>query len=195
MERSKALALLGLDDEATLDEISDALDQAVFQVRDHFLRQPVIPILAESRVKKCAQWSEVARALEVPNLGPPVPPPELMPLGDSLEASVLGHVENLRRCRSAMASTLDPESVAQIGHLLASIQSDYMEAFMALTKELAPTLEEAILAREEADWMALLAAIRAVGTEPGSERLRDSMISRERARMQNLINASLPTRR
>ena len=66
---------------------------------------------------------------------------------------------------------------------------------MALTKEMAPTLEEAIPAREEADWMALLAAIRAVGTEPGSERLRDSMISRERARMQNLINASLPTRR
>ena len=32
-----------------------------------------------------------------------------------------------------MASTLDPDSVAQLGHLMANIQIDYMRSFMSLT--------------------------------------------------------------
>ena len=66
MERSKALALLGLDDTATLDQITDALDQAVFKVRDHFLRSAIVPKLAEGRVEKCVQLSDVAQSLGVP---------------------------------------------------------------------------------------------------------------------------------
>ncbi|MEC7950862.1 MAG: hypothetical protein VX190_05845, partial [Bacteroidota bacterium] len=111
MERSKALALLSLDDTATTDAITDALDQAVFKVRDHFLRSAVIPKLAEGRVEKCVQLSDVAQTLGVPALGNPAPLPQTLPHGADLEALVLGHVENIRRCRNAMATTLDPDSV------------------------------------------------------------------------------------
>ena len=162
MERSKALALLGLDDTATLDQITDALDQAVFKVRDHFLRSAIVPKLAEGRVEKCVQLSDVAQSLGVPALGQPAPIPQTLPYGSDLEALVLGHVENVRRCRNAMATTLDPDSVAQLGHLMAKVQFEYMKTFLSLTETLVDgTYDGSVPAREEVDWMALLAAVRA----------------------------------
>ena len=72
MERSKAFTLLGLSENATSDDITDALDQAVFKVRDQFLRGAVIPKLAASRVERCVLLSDVAQTLGVAALGAPV---------------------------------------------------------------------------------------------------------------------------
>ena len=65
MERSKAYTLLGLEENATSEEITDALDQVVFKVRDQFLRGAVIPKLAASRVERCVLLSDVAQTLGV----------------------------------------------------------------------------------------------------------------------------------
>ena len=191
MERSKALALLGLDDMASLDEVTDALDQAVFKARDHFLRHAVVPLLAESRVEKCVQLSDVAQTLGVPALGSPAPLPQLLPHGTDLES-----LENLMRCRNAMASTLDPDSVAQLGHLMATAQTEYMRAFLAVTHTFAADQHPAsVPAREEADWMALLAAARAAQQSPGSSALLRDIVVKERARMTAMLTATLPTQR
>ena len=196
MERSKALALLNLDDTATTDAITDALDQAVFKVRDHFLRSAVIPKLAEGRVEKCVQLSDVAQTLGVPALGQPAPIPQTLPHGTDLEALVLGHVENIRRCRNAMATTLDPDSVAQLGHLMSKVQTDYMTAFLQLTSSLVNKAHEGTVpAREEVDWMALLAAVRAAKKGPGSGVLLQDLVAKERARMEAMLTASQPTPR
>ena len=196
MERSKALALLGLDDTATLDQITDALDQAVFKVRDHFLRSAIVPKLAEGRVEKCVQLSDVAQSLGVPALGQPVPIPQTLPYGSDLEALVLGHVENVRRCRNAMATTLDPDSVAQLGHLMAKVQFEYMKTFLSLTETLVDgTYDGSVPAREEVDWMALLAAVRASKKGPGSGVLLQELVVKERARMKAMVSSSQPAPR
>lgn len=196
MERSKALALLGLNDTATLDQITDALDQAVFKVRDHFLRSAIVPKLAEGRVEKCVQLSDVAQSLGVPALGQPAPIPQTLPHGSDLESLVLGHVENVRRCRNAMATTLDPDSVAQLGHLMAKVQFEYMKTFLSLTETLVDgTYEGSVPAREEVDWMALLAAVRASKKGPGSGVLLQDLVVKERARMKAMVSSSQPAPR
>lgn len=196
MERSKALALLGLNDTATLDQITDALDQAVFKVRDHFLRSAIVPKLAEGRVEKCVQLSDVAQSLGVPALGQPAPIPQTLPHGSDLESLVLGHVENVRRCRNAMATTLDPDSVAQLGHLMAKVQFEYMKTFLSLTETLVDGIYEgSVPAREEVDWMALLAAVRASKKGPGSGLLLQDLVVKERARMKAMVSSSQPAPR
>ena len=194
MERSKAFTLLGLDESASLDDVTDALDQAVFKVRDHFLRAVIVPRLAESRVDKCVQLSDVAQSLGVPALGSPIGIPDLVSPESELESVIVGHVENLRRCRNAMASTLDPDSVAQLGNLMANIQLDYMRLFMSLTEEeFSGNDEQApVAARDEADWMALLAAVRAWKGSPGQETLLQELVAKERARMGAMLSANQP---
>ena len=76
MERLKAFTLLGLSENATSDDITDALDQAVFKVRDQFLRGAVIPKLAASRVERCVLLSDVAQTLGVVALGAPATVPQ-----------------------------------------------------------------------------------------------------------------------
>ena len=194
MERSKAFTLLGLDESASLDDVTDALDQAVFKVRDHFLRAAIVPRLAESRVDKCVQLSDVAQSLGVPALGSPIGIPDLVSPESELESVIVGHVENLRRCRNAMASTLDPDSVAQLGHLMANIQLDYMRLFMSLTEEefSGNDKQEPVAARDEADWMALLAAVRAWKGSPSQGTLLRDFVTKERARMGAMLSANQP---
>ena len=194
MERSKAFTLLGLSENATSDDITDALDQAVFKVRDQFLRGAVIPKLAASRVERCVLLSDVAQTLGVAALGAPVAVPQTLPLAETLEGVVRGHVENVRRCRTAMASTLDPDSVAQLGHMMANLQSEYMKAFLQHTESMVnEDHHEAVPAREEADWMALLAAIRTHEEGPGGGALLQELVRKERARMGAMVSSTAPT--
>ena len=193
MERSKAFTLLGLSENATSDDITDALDQAVFKVRAQFLRGAVIPKLAASRVERCVLLSDVAQTLGVAALGAPATVPQTLPLGDTLEGVVRGHVENVRRCRTAMAATLDPDSVAQLGHMMANLQSEYMKAFLKHTESLVEGDQHAsVPAREEADWMALLAAIHAHEEGPGGGALLQELVLRERTRMRAMVSSTAP---
>ena len=196
MEQAKARALLGLDDSASLEDVTDALDQAVFSVRDHFLRNAVVPRLAESKVEKCVLLSDAAQSLGVSSLGHPTSMPSLENLGTDLESLVVSHTENLRRCRSTMATTLDPDSIAQLGHLMSNIQLEYIHAFLQLTDSMdLATWPQAVPAREEADWMGLLAAVRAAKGRPGADVLFQEMVSKERARMLAMVSSSQPTPR
>lgn len=195
MEPSKAYALLDLQADASEDQVTDALDQAVFKIRDAFLRTPIVPQLSHKRVELCVQWSDVAQTLGVHALGGAVALPHLLPKGDGMEGLVRGHVENLRRCRNAMATSLDPDSVAQLGNLMLNLQQEYMKHFMAATEEWSvPSEGEGhVPAREEPDWMALLAAIRAYEESPGSSVLLQEMVRKERKRMRAMLSSSFST--
>lgn len=193
MERTKAFILLDLSENATSDDITDALDQAVFKVRDQFLRGAVIPKLAASRVERCVVLSDVAQTLGVEALGAPVAVPQTLPLAETLEGVVRGHLENIRRCRTAMAATLDPDSVAQLGNMMVNLQLDYMKAFLLQTEDtIDDGQHEAVPAREEADWMALLAAIRAHEEGPGGGALIQDLVRKERARMRVMVSSTAP---
>ena len=187
--------MLDLQADATEDQVTDALDQAVFKVRDAFLRTPIVPQLSHKRVELCVQWSDVAQTLGVHALGGPVALPHLLPKGEGMEGLVRGHVENLRRCRNAMATSLDPDSVAQLGNLMLNLQQEYMKHFMKVTEDWS-TSEEGeghVPAREEPDWMALLAAIRAHDESPGSSALLQEVVRKERKRMRAMLSSSFST--
>ena len=194
MERSKAFSLLGLTEETGREAWTDALDQAVFQVRDHFMRSPIIPKLHEAKVDRCVLLSDAASTLGLAPLGQPVSMPKTLPLGGNLEALVQGHVDNLMRCRNVLATTLDPDSVAQVGHLMIRIQTEYMQAFMAMTSSYAtddvahqgesPTL---VPAKQETDWKSLLGAVRSTDSMSGINPLLTDLVRHERARMAGIM--------
>jgi len=184
--------MLGLTEGASRDEMHEALDHSVFKVRDYLMRHPVVPPLVNQKVEKCLQLSDVAQTLGLEALGAAFRLPTLMPHGNSLEALVHGHVENLRRCRNVLATTLDPDAVAQVGHVLTRLQVDYMNTFLAYTREMPKPdgMPSVIAAKEEADWMALLAAIRAEGQGKGNLALLQDLVARERIRMIGMLKTA-----
>ena len=191
MERAKAFSLLGLTEESDRESWTDALDQAVFQVRDHFMRSPIIPKLYAAKVDRCVLLSDAAQSLGLELLGAPVAMPSCLPTGTALEALIQGHVENIMRCRNVLATTLDPDSIAQVGHLMIQLQKEYMEAFMALTSDLEgsnPESDEAIPARNETDWKALLGAMRA--HSQGGNPLFQDLVAFERRRIAALMQTT-----
>ena len=84
MERAKAFSLLGLTEESDRESWTDALDQAVFQVRDHFMRSPIIPKLYVAKVDRCVLLSDTAQSLGLEPLGAPVAMPSCLPTGPAL---------------------------------------------------------------------------------------------------------------
>ena len=183
MDKGTALTLLGLNDSVEQEEIMERLDAEAFAVRDHFMRQPVIPTLFRSRVDRLVQLSDVGRVLGIKPLGAPVDLPPLLPSGENFVLLVRNHVENIRRLRTAMAATLDPDVLVRFGNTLCNLQLRYMEQFLALSLDIAgQTIHEGTVpAREEADWQKLLQSIDSM--EPWAE----SLIARERARMAQIL--------
>ena len=102
MDKGTALTLLGLNDSVEQEEIMERLDAEAFAVRDHFMRQPVIPTLFRSRVNRLVELSDVGRVLDVKPLGAPVDLPTLLASGENFVLLVRNHVENIRRLRTAM---------------------------------------------------------------------------------------------
>lgn len=187
MDKGTALTLLGLNDSTEQEEIMERLDAEAFAVRDHFMRQTVIPTLFRSRVDRLVQLSDVGRVLGIKPLGAPVDLPPLLPSGENFVLLVRNHVENIRRLRTAMAATLDPDVLVRFGNTLCNLQLRYMEQFLALSLDIAGhAIHEGLVpAREEADWQKLLKSIDS--TEPWAE----SLIARERARMAQILEREI----
>lgn len=183
MDKGTALTLLGLNDSVEQDDIMERLDAEAFAVRDHFMRQPVIPTLFRSRVNRLVELSDVGRVLGVKPLGAPVDLPPLLPSGENFVLLVRNHVENIRRLRTAMAATLDPDMLVQFGTTMCNLQVRYMEQFLVLSLDVSGETihEDRVPAREEADWQKLLGAI------DSNEAWAEALIARERARMAQIL--------
>ena len=185
MDANTARTLLGVQSNAAPEEVMERLDAESFAVRDHFIRQPIVPAVYSSRVDSLVQLSDIANALSIEPLGAPVELPELVELNSSVLTDLVeGQIENILRLRTAMAGTLDPDVLARFGQTLVNIQLRYMEAFLALTQD-HPADNEVVPAREECDWQLLLKTIR----QPG-EMISASVIAKERNRMNALLKRS-----
>jgi hypothetical protein len=183
MNKSVALSLLGLNDSVEIEDIMERLDAESFAVRDHFMRQPVVPVLFRSRVNRLVELSDVARVLNIQPLGAPVELPSLLPMGSNFVLLVRNHVENIRRLRTAMASTLDPDVLVRFGNTLCNLQLRYMEQFLVLSLDVSGEgiHTNAVPARDEADWQKLLESIES------NESWAKELIARERARMAQIL--------
>ena len=183
MDIGTAHALLGISEPVVQENVMERLDAEAFAVRDHFMRQPIVPTLFRSRVNRLVQLSDVARVLNVEPLGAPVELPKLLPSGSNFVLLVRNHVENIRRLRTAMAGTLDPDVLVRFGNALCNLQLRYMEEFLALSVDSA-NLDidlDPIPARDEVDWQSLLASIECKTEE---DRL---VIVKERRRMAQIL--------
>jgi len=182
MNKGTALTLLGLTEPVEQEDVMERLDAETFAVRDHFMRQPVIPTLFRSRVNRLVELSDIAGVLGVQPLGAPVDLPALLPAGSNFVLLVRNHVENIRRLRTAMAGTLDPDVLVRFGNTMCNLQLRYMEEFLVLSLDISlQAHNQAIPAREEADWQRLLESIES--TEPWAHEL----IAKERARMAQIL--------
>lgn len=183
MNKSVALSLLGLNDSVEIEDMMERLDAESFAVRDHFMRQPVVPVLFRSRVNRLVELSDVARVLNIQPLGAPVELPSLLPMGSNFVLLVRNHVENIRRLRTAMASTLDPDVLVRFGNTLCNLQLRYMEQFLVLSLDISDEgiHTDNVPARDEADWQKLLESI------DSSETWAKELIARERARMAQIL--------
>jgi hypothetical protein len=182
MDKGTALTLLGLDGDAAHEEVMERLDAETFSVRDHFMRQPIVPSLFRSRVNRLVQLSDVSQALTIAPLGATVDLPELLPAGENLLLLVRNHIENIRRLRTEMAATLDPDVLAHFGNAMTNLQLRYMEGFVTKTEDWMgdETWPDPIPAREESDWQKVLDAI---GAGPTAE---DAIVY-ERSRIQRMV--------
>jgi hypothetical protein len=182
MDRTQAWAILGAEPSESQEDLMERLDAEAFSIRDHFIRQPVVPALYRSRVDRLVLLSDVANVLNIHPLGAPVSLPMLEGTGTGLQQIVEHHVENLVRLRSAMAGTLDPDVLARFGTTLAALQVRYMEAFCAA---FGPVPDgdgvDTPVARDEPEWEALLAAVRSAVPEV------QPVVQRERRRMAALL--------
>lgn len=187
MDKGTALTLLGLSDSVEQEDIMERLDAEAFSVRDHFIRQPVIPTLYRARVNRLVELSDISRVLGVQPLGAPVDLPALLPSGSNFVLLVRNHVENMLRLRTAMAATLDPDVLVRFGNTMCNLQLRYMEEFLALSTDVSGDVEfhDQVPAREEAGWQELLAAIEDSGEE--AKRL----VARERSRLVQILEREI----
>jgi hypothetical protein len=107
----------------------------------------------------------------------------LLPAGSNFVLLVRNHVENIRRLRTAMAGTLDPDVLVRFGNTLCNLQLRYMEDFLVLSLDISlqDAYDQAVPAREEVDWQRLLESIESI--EPWAHEL----ITKERARMAQIL--------
>lgn len=187
MDKGTALTLLGLSDAVEHEEIMERLDAETFSVRDHFMRQPVIPALYRARVNRLVELSDVSRVLGVEPLGAPVDLPALLPSGPNFILLVRNHVENMLRLRTAMAGTLDPDVLVRFGNTMCNLQLRYMEEFLVFSTDISGDAEfhHSVPAREEASWQELLAAV-----EDGSEEAK-RLVARERSRVVQILEREI----
>lgn len=135
MDRHTALMVLQLSDAPTPDEIHDAFEQHVFELRDFLFRQTVIPQVFRAKVDRLLTASEIGETLgvELPCLDDTLP--ELLPLEGTADRVVRTHAENVARLRTAMAASLDPACLTRLGECLVRMQLQYVHWMAQWSKD------------------------------------------------------------
>lgn len=126
MDRQTALLVLQLTESPTPEEIQDAFETHVFDLRDFLFRQTVIPQVFRAKVDRMLVASEIGETLgiELPCLDGSVP--EMEGLEGPADQVVRIHQENVSRLRTAMAATLDPTCLTRLGECLVRMQQQYI---------------------------------------------------------------------
>ncbi len=127
MDRQTALLVLQLPESPTPDEVQEAFEAHVFDLRDFLFRQTVIPQVFRAKVDRLLVASEIGETLgvELPCLDGQVP--EMVPLTGTADQVVRAHQENVGRLRTAMAATLDPTCLTRLGECLVRMQQQYIQ--------------------------------------------------------------------
>ncbi|MFT4779326.1 MAG: hypothetical protein ACJAU0_001818 [Flavobacteriales bacterium] len=176
MNEAHALLLLGFSSKPDASELPDLMEEKVFEIRTYFLRQPVVPELFRSRIRKLTQLAEAASLLGLNY--------EAMqdPLASSAQTQEL--IPLLNACSVQMAdlklsisSTLNPTAIATLAGAMVAYQIQFEDVFFELTAGY-PRSEEKVNAADALDVGELLFEHK----KQNSARIQE-LISKERIRI------------
>lgn len=112
----------------------ELLEELVFEVREYFLRQPVITELYRSRIRKLQQLNEAAETLGFPEQGDDVDLPEVFfDNAKALDATFDLHQQKVSELRLLMSATLKPQALSMLALRLTEVQDAYESHLMKLT--------------------------------------------------------------
>ncbi len=148
------LALDILDLRAVPDErevFEELLDELVFDVREYFLRQPVITELYRSRIRKLQQFNEAAETLGFPEEGDlPVLPDVDFHNAKALDVTFDLHQKKVSEIRLMMSGTLKPRALSLLAERLTEVQDGYEARLLEQTSSF-KTEEGYVKANEASD--------------------------------------------
>lgn len=176
MNEANALLLLGFSSRPSADELPDLIEEKVFEVRTYFLRQPVVPELFRSRIRKLNQLAEASahlglsfeRHLDI-NLSN-LAQTDLLPLLNSYSAE-------MSMLKLRVASTLNPKELSHLAEVMVAYQIQFEDLFFELT-ETHPLKEETVNAAAAMDVGELLFEMKKENTDT-----IQALISKERTRI------------
>jgi hypothetical protein len=184
MDAKSALFHLELSAQPPVDVLEEVVEDRCFELRDYFLRNPVIPELYASRIKRLERLAEAAEALGLPVLAHPSTSKSSAAFeGASLDDILRGFEESHALLRKQMSATLHPLALAGIAQAMIEVQEQYEEAFFMATQRFG-IQEEAVKASNHLDTGRLLRWMNLHG-EPQPTQTGESakMIEAERRRI------------
>lgn len=181
MTEATALHILNLERKPPLDDLRDIVEEQLFELRNYFLRNPVVRELYENRI---ARINRIADAAEV--LGLKFNKDRNFDMEVTYSASELPELlrefeQALTQARLLLASSLVPYTLRQTCRSMIAFQESFETRFMELTSHIAPYNGE-VRAAEHVDTGRLLREIIS-GYRPDAEQL----IAKERRRILNRL--------
>lgn len=135
MDVKSALLHLELTAQPPVDVLEELVEDRCFELRDYFLRNPVIPELYASRIKRLERLADAAEALGLPVLAHPSTSKSSAAFkGAPLDDILRGFEESHALLRTEMSATLHPLALAGIAQAMIEVQEQYEEAFFIATQ-------------------------------------------------------------
>ncbi len=180
MNEASALQVFDLAEVPPLDVLEEIIEDAVFEVREYFLRNPVIPELYESRIRRLRLIDEASKSLglKAPQVDLDFQKFEFEQLSDLIEVIRL-HEEQLTSLRFGLSASLDPNVVSSHASEMIAAQISYEEHFFTLT-EVFGISEDSVKASEHVDTGKLLFMLRSASRPDVAP-----IIKRERKRIKD----------
>jgi len=182
LETSEAKLILNLESWPPDEVLEEIIEDETFQLRDYFLRNPVIKVLFKSRIRKLEKLAIIGQTF----LNQPLNSEETnsaLQIERSELVIILRFLEShLAECRRKMASTYKPSELAQLANQMIEIQEVYEEGLIKYchTESISPSREEVKAAEQLNTGLAL----RLI--ENGELDEVKLMVSRELSRVQFL---------
>ena len=150
MKLEQALDLLDLERlPEEKDVLHDLIEEAVFPIREYFLRQPVVAVLFRSRIARIQQLQEASRTFEL-TYAEPEPLANITFDQRELPALLRAYESEMSQARLEVARHLSPPQVIQAAQHMVSVQSAFEVSFLSVTAEFA-SAEADILAAQLLD--------------------------------------------
>lgn len=177
MNREMALHVFDFELAPPSAVVAEVLEEQVFNLRDFFLRQSIVPEVYRTRIQRLERLHAAALALDLKLSSPeqPVFGDFFLPTG-RMDELLHAYADRINTMRLYMAQRLHPLDVGWAAEQLIAVQLAFEEQFDALTAHIAP-LDAPVKAAEVIDVGRLLQCLQ---HDPAAA---EAMIARERQRI------------